>query len=59
MIFIDTDEKFNWLLEAFESDCFHVESRKLTKEDKEEISRELAEYRAAHPKTSAKEAVLA
>jgi molybdopterin biosynthesis enzyme MoaB len=59
MIFIDTDEKFNWLLEAFESDCFHVESRELTKEDKEEISRELAEYRATHPKPSAKEAVLA
>jgi hypothetical protein len=59
MIFIDTDEKFNWLLEAFESDCFYVESRELTKEDKEEISRELAEYRATHPKPPAKEAVLA
>lgn len=59
MIFIDTDEKFNWLLEAFESDCFYVESRELTKEDKEEISRELAEYRATHPKTPARETVLA
>ena len=59
MIFIDTDEKFNWLLDAFESDCFHVESRELTEEDKKEISRELAEYRAAHPKAKAREAVLA
>ena len=59
MIFIDTDEKFYWLLEAFESDCFHVESKVLTKEEKEEISRKLAEYRATHPKTPAREAVLA
>jgi molybdopterin biosynthesis enzyme MoaB len=59
MIFIDTDEKLQWLLEAFESDCFHVVSSRLTKEDKEEISREIAEYRAAHPKTPAAEAVLA
>ena len=58
MIFIDTDEKFNWLLEAFESDCFHVVSSRLTKEDEEEISRELAEYRAAHPKTPTTVALL-
>jgi hypothetical protein len=31
----------------------------LTEEEKREISRELAEYRAAHPKKTAKEAVLA
>jgi len=59
MIVIDTDEKFQWLLDAFESDVFQVESQTLTKEDEEEISRELAEYKAAHPKTPAKEAVLA
>jgi len=59
MIVIDTDEKFQWLLDAFESDVFQVESQTLTKEDKEEISREIAEYKAAHPKTPAKEAVLA
>ena len=59
MIFIDTKEKLEWLLEAFESDCFHVVSRKLTEEDKEEISREIAEYRATHPKTPAKETVSA
>jgi len=38
---------------------FPVVSRKLTKEDKEEISRELAEYRAAHPKTPAAKTVSA
>ena len=59
MIFIDTDEKFKWLLEAFESDCFHVVSSRLTEEEKREISRELAEYRATHPKKPAREAVLA
>jgi molybdopterin biosynthesis enzyme MoaB len=59
MIFIDTDEKFNWLLEVFESDYFHVVSRKLTEEDKEEISREIAEYKATHPKTPARDMVLA
>jgi len=59
MIVIDTDEKFQWLLEAFESDVFGFVSQTLTEEDKKEISRELAEYKAAHPKTPAKEAVLA
>ena len=37
----------------------HGVSSRLTKEDEEEISRELAEYRAAHPKTPATEMVLA
>jgi len=59
MIVIDTDEKFQWLLDAFESDVFQVVSQTLTKEDKEEISREIAEYKATHPKTPAKEAVVA
>jgi len=59
MIVIDTDEKFQWLLEAFESDVFQVVSQTLTKEDKEEISREIAEYKATHPKAPAKEVVFA
>ena len=59
MIFIDTDEKLQWLMEAFESDDFQVVSREHTEEEWEEISRELAEYRATHPKTPAREAVLA
>jgi len=59
MIVIDTDEKYQWLLEAFESDVFGFVSRERTEEEWAEISRELAEYKAAHPKTPAKEAVLA
>jgi len=59
MIVIETDEQYQWLLDAFESDVFQVVSRKRTEEEWEEISRELAEYKAAHPKVPAKEAVLA
>ena len=46
MIAIDTDEKFKWFLDALESDDFQVVSRKWTKEEKEELSREIAEYKA-------------
>ena len=59
MIFIDTDEQFNWLLEAFESDCFQVESREWTQEEKAELSREIARRRAMRQETPAKEAVVA
>ena len=59
MTFIDTDEKLDWLLNALENNEIQIVSGGLTEEEKKEISRELAEYRAAHPKTSAKEAVLA
>jgi len=59
MIIIDTDEQYQWLLDAFESDVFQVVSRKRTKEEWEEISREIAEYKATHPKAPAKEAVVA
>jgi membrane-bound lytic murein transglycosylase MltF len=59
MIAIDTKEKLDWLLNALENNEIQLVSRRLTKEDREEISRELAEYRAAHPKTPAAEAVLA
>jgi hypothetical protein len=59
MIFIDTDEKFNWLLEAFESDCFQVESREWTQEEEEELSMEIARRKALRKEAKAKEAVLA
>jgi len=59
MIAIDTKEKLDWLLEGLENNEIQLVSRKLTKEDEAEISREIAEYRAAHPKTPAKETVLA
>ncbi|WP_461257155.1 hypothetical protein [Treponema sp. R80B11-R83G3] len=58
MYAIDTQEKMDWLLNGLENGEIVLESRKLTEEDKAEISRELAEYKAAHPKTPAKEAVL-
>ena len=59
MIAIDTKEKLDWLLNALENNELQVISRKLTKEDDEEMCRAIAEYEATHPKTSAKEAVLA
>jgi len=59
MIAIDTKEKLDWFLNALENNEIQLVSSRLTKEDKEEISRELAEYRAAHPKKPAKQAVSA
>jgi hypothetical protein len=59
MIAIDTDEKFKWFLDALESDDFQVVSRKLTEEDKKELSRQIAECRAMRKKALATEAVLA
>ena len=59
MIAIDTKEKLDWLLNALENNEIQLVSRRLTKEDREEISREIAEYRAAHPKKPATEAVVA
>ena len=51
MIAIDTKEKLDWLLNALENNEIQLVSSRLTKEDEAEISREIAEYRATHPKT--------
>jgi len=59
MIAIDTEEKLGWLLGAFESDDFQVIPKKWTEEEREEVRREIAEYKATHPKTPVKEAVFA
>jgi hypothetical protein len=59
MIAIDTDEKFKWLLDAFESDNFQVVNRDWTEEEKAELSREIAKRRAMRQENLAKEAVLA
>ena len=59
MIAIDTKEKLDWFLNALENNEIQLVSSRLTKEDEAEISREIAEYRATHPKKPAKEAVLA
>jgi hypothetical protein len=61
MIWLDTKEEvdFDWFMEVLRNNELQVVSRKLTKEDDEEMCRAIAEYRAAHPKTPAKEAILA
>ena len=59
MIAIDTKEKLDWLLEGLENNEIQIVSGGLTEEEKKEFSRELAEYRATHPKPPAREAVLA
>ena len=59
MIAIDTKEKLDWLLNALEDGEIILVNRKRTKEDDDEVCRELAEYRAAHPKTPATETVSA
>jgi len=59
MIFLDTQEKLDLVLNALEDGEIILDNRELTKEDEEEISREIAEYRATHQKTPVTEAVLA
>jgi len=55
VIAIDTDEKLDWLLNALENNEIQLVSSRLTKEDKEEISRELAELKATRGKSPASE----
>ena len=57
MIVIDTQEKFDLIMNALEDREIILDNRKRTKEDDDEVCKEIAEYRAAHPKTPAKEAV--
>jgi len=59
MIAIDTEEKLNWLVEGLENGEIILDNRRRTEEEWEEIRREIAEYKAMHPKTPTKEAVLA
>jgi len=59
MIAIDTEEKLNWLVECLENGEIILNNRKLTDEDRKEISREIAEYKAMRQATHATEAVLA
>ena len=51
MIVLDTQEKFDFVMNALEDGEIILDNRKRTKEDDEEVCRELAEYRATHPKT--------
>jgi hypothetical protein len=59
MIAIDTKEKFDWFLGVLENNELQVVSRERTKEEWEEISREIAEYKAMRQKNKVKELVLA
>ena len=55
MIAIDTKEKLDLVLNALEDGEIQLVSRKLTKEDEAEISRELAELKATRGKSPASE----
>jgi len=59
MIVLDTQEKFDLIMNALEDGEIILDNRKRTKEDDEEVCREIAAYKAAHPKAPAKEPVLA
>ncbi|GBU29369.1 hypothetical protein R84B8_02933 [Treponema sp. R8-4-B8] len=60
MYAIDTQEKMDWLLNGLENREIILDNRKLTEEDRKEIRREIAEYKAMHHEneTVIKEAVL-
>lgn len=59
MIVLDTQEKFDLVMNALEDGEIILDNRKRTKEDDEEIYREIAEYRAMRQKNLATEAVIA
>jgi hypothetical protein len=50
MIWLDTDEKWNWFTSVIENDELQLVSRKLTEEDREEIRKEIAEYKTMKQK---------
>ncbi|MCL2804439.1 MAG: hypothetical protein FWD26_00680 [Treponema sp.] len=50
MIWLDTNEKMKWLIDALENNELQLVSRKLTEEDSAEIRREIAEFKAKRNK---------
>jgi len=52
MIWLDTNEKIKWFMNALENNELHLDNRKLTDEDSAEIRREIAEYRTMRNKTA-------
>jgi len=58
MIAIDTNEKLNWFLNGIENGEIIIDSRKMTKEDREDMRKEIAEYKAKQNNKKVKEAVL-
>ena len=59
MIAIDTQEKLDWLMNALEDREIVLDNRKRTKEDDDEVCREIAQYKAMRQKIPATETVLA
>jgi len=57
MIAIDTDEKLNWFINGIENDEIIIDSRNMTKEEREDMRREIAEYKAMKQNAKAEEAV--
>jgi len=52
MIWLDTDKKMKWLMDALENNELRLVSRKLTKKDSAEIRREITEYKTMRNKTA-------
>jgi hypothetical protein len=59
MIILDTQEKFDLIMNALEDGEIVLDNRERTKEDDDEVCREIAEYKAKQQKIPAIEAVLA
>ena len=57
MMWLDTKEEvdFGWFMEVLDNDELQVVSRKLTEEDKKELSRQIAECRVIRQETLALE----
>jgi hypothetical protein len=58
MIAIDTEEKLDWIMNALEDREIVLDNRKRTKNDDDEVCREIAEYKATRQKKPATETVL-
>jgi len=52
MIWLDSEEKMKWLMDALENNELQLVSRKLTKKDSEEIRREIVEYKTMRNKST-------
>jgi len=52
MIWLDSEEKMKWLIDALENNELQLVSKKLTKEDSAEIRREIAEYKTMRNKSA-------
>jgi polysaccharide pyruvyl transferase WcaK-like protein len=58
MFAIDTEEKFDWIMNALEDREIVLDNRKRTEEDDKEVCKEIAEYKTKRKKISAIETVL-